>query len=121
MDRAASGQIDNQEDAMAETRAQPAVENDYGRLEILPGDDVRSLAWGTWTFRWTPAYEVEPGGGMDIILVVAEVAHFVPAVFKSKLCQFQLWLANSIKTIGEYRVKLGVFNIMFISKLIGRR
>ena len=50
-------------------RSQPCVENEKGRLEILPGGDVEALSWGTWRFRWTLGFDVEPGGGMDIILV----------------------------------------------------
>jgi len=54
---------------MSVTDARPCVENDNGRLEICPGAAVPSLAWGSWTFRWTVAAAVEPGGGLEIILV----------------------------------------------------
>ena len=47
----------------------PVVENEKGRIEIAPGDDVQALSWGTWTFRWTLGFDVAPGGGMEIILV----------------------------------------------------
>ena len=47
----------------------PAIENEKGKLEILPRDDVQALSWGTWTFRWTLGFDVEPGGGMEILLV----------------------------------------------------
>ncbi len=45
------------------------VENEHGILEINPGCDVQAAAWGSWTFRWQPARRIEPGGGMEIILV----------------------------------------------------
>ena len=48
---------------------QPIVRNEKGGIEILPGDNVQALSWGTWTFRWTLGFDVEPGGGMEIILV----------------------------------------------------
>ena len=47
----------------------PVVENDKGRLEIVPGNDVPALSWGSWNFRWTPAFDVQAGGGMEILLV----------------------------------------------------
>ncbi|NQU11597.1 CehA/McbA family metallohydrolase [bacterium] len=49
--------------------AQPIIENENGRLEIRPGGPVAALSWGTWTFRWTTGFDVEPGGGIEIILV----------------------------------------------------
>lgn len=48
---------------------QPVLDNANGRLELLPTDDVRALSWGTWTFRWTLGFDVDPGGGIEIILV----------------------------------------------------
>lgn len=45
------------------------IENVKGRLEIIPGDDVPALSWGSWIFRWQPAFNVQPGGGLEIILV----------------------------------------------------
>ena len=47
----------------------PVIENEKGRIEITPADDVQALSWGAWTFRWTAGFEVEPGGGMEVILV----------------------------------------------------
>ncbi|MDP7162407.1 MAG: DUF3604 domain-containing protein [Phycisphaerae bacterium] len=47
----------------------PIVENSNGRIEIVPGDDVSALSWSTWTFRWTPGFDVEPGGGMEIVFI----------------------------------------------------
>jgi len=49
--------------------AESAKSADNGRIEIVPGDDVQALSWGTWRFRWTLGFGVEPGGGMEIILV----------------------------------------------------
>ena len=54
---------------MTISQAKPTIENEHGRLEITPADDVQSLSWGTWTFRWTLGFDVEPGGGMEVILV----------------------------------------------------
>ena len=54
---------------MSKMQSCAVVENSKGRLEIVPGDDVPALSWGSWTFRWQPACDVEPGGGMEIILV----------------------------------------------------
>ena len=48
---------------------EPVIENEKGKIEILPGDAVQSLSWGTWTFRWTPGFDVIPGGGLEIVLV----------------------------------------------------
>jgi len=47
----------------------PVIENERGKIEILPADEVQALSWGTWTFRWTLGFDVDPGGGMEIILV----------------------------------------------------
>jgi len=49
--------------------AKPVVENRNGRIEIIPGDEVRALSWGVWRFRWTLGFDVEPGGGMEIVFV----------------------------------------------------
>ena len=54
---------------MAIKEPTPVLANDSGKLEIIPGDDVPALSWGTWTFRWTLGFDVEPGGGLEIILV----------------------------------------------------
>lgn len=47
----------------------PVVENDKGRIEIKPGDEIRALSWGTWRFSWTLGLDVEAGGGMEIIFM----------------------------------------------------
>jgi len=39
----------------------PVIENDKGRIEIIPGDDVQALSWGTWKFRWILGFDVIPG------------------------------------------------------------
>jgi hypothetical protein len=49
--------------------ATPVVCNEKGRIEILPGEPVPALSWGTWTFRWTLGFDVVAGGGLEIILV----------------------------------------------------
>ena len=46
-----------------------SVTNSKGTLEIFPGEDVQAASWGTWSFRWQLGFDVEPGGGMDILLV----------------------------------------------------
>jgi len=51
------------------SQAKPVIENEKGRIEIIPADDVQALSWGTWTFSWTAGFDVEPGGGMEVILV----------------------------------------------------
>lgn len=50
-------------------KARPIIENENGKMEIVPGDDVQALSWGAWRFRWTLGFDVAPGGGMEIILV----------------------------------------------------
>lgn len=50
-------------------QARPTIENEKGRIEITPAAPVAVLSWGAWTFRWTLGFDVQPGGGMDIILV----------------------------------------------------
>ena len=54
---------------MSNMKSCSVVENAKGLLEIIPGDDVPALSWGSWTFRWQPAFNVQPGGGLEIILV----------------------------------------------------
>ena len=54
---------------MSIAKATPVVENDRGKIDIIPGDEVEALSWGTWIFRWTLGSDVEPGGGMEIVLV----------------------------------------------------
>ena len=54
---------------MAHFTAKPRIENENGTFEIVPGDNVKALSWGSWRFRWIPGYDVQPGGGMDIILI----------------------------------------------------
>jgi len=54
---------------MADMQKHSVVENEKGLLEIIPGDDVPALSWGSWTFRWQPGFNVHPGGGLEIILV----------------------------------------------------
>lgn len=54
---------------MPVSQPKPAIENEHGRIEILPGDDVMALSWGAWTFRWTLGFDVDPGGGLEIVLV----------------------------------------------------
>ena len=54
---------------MSIAQPKPIIENENGRLETVPDDEVQALSWGTWTFRWTLGFDVEPGGGMEIILV----------------------------------------------------
>jgi len=54
---------------MPTASAGPVVENEKGRIEIIPGNDVQALSWGTWRFRWTLGFDVEPGGGMEVVLV----------------------------------------------------
>jgi len=51
------------------TKPTPVVENENGKIEIIPGGEVEALSWGTWTFRWTLGFDVEPGGGLEIVLV----------------------------------------------------
>ena len=50
-------------------RPSPLVECDKGRIEIIPADDVQAGAWTSLTLRWTLGMPVEPGGGVEIILV----------------------------------------------------
>lgn len=50
-------------------KSHSVVENVKGLLEIIPGDEVPALSWGSWVFRWQPAFSVQPGGGLEIILV----------------------------------------------------
>ena len=45
------------------------VENEHGKMEIIPGSEVHALSWGSWKFRWTPSFDVHPGGGMELILM----------------------------------------------------
>ena len=54
---------------MALPPCKPIIENEKGRIEIAPADEVQALSWGEWTFRWTAGFEVEPGGGLEVILV----------------------------------------------------
>ena len=44
-------------------------QNSRGTVEIVPDEPVASLSWGCWRFRWTCGFDVEPGGGIEIVLV----------------------------------------------------
>jgi hypothetical protein len=54
---------------MSRSHSKAVVESPKGKIEIIPGEEVEALSWGTWTFRWTAGFDVVPGGGMEVILV----------------------------------------------------
>ena len=54
---------------MAGAISESVIENKNGRLEIFPAGPVQALSWGSWKFRWTAGFDLEPGGGLELVLM----------------------------------------------------
>lgn len=54
---------------MARAISESVIENRNGRLEIFPACPVQALSWGSWKFRWTLGFDLEPGGGLELVLM----------------------------------------------------
>ena len=54
---------------MPVTSPNPVIRKGKGRIEIIHQDKLQAFSWSTLKFRWTLGFDVEPGGGMEIILL----------------------------------------------------
>jgi hypothetical protein len=54
---------------MPVTSPNSVIKKEKGRIEIIHQDKLQALSWSTLKFRWTLGFDVEPGGGMEIILL----------------------------------------------------